>query len=198
RPARGGGLRGRRAAPPPGGARPDRGACRAGAHRGPDAGRGETPVRAHRVRRLGRAGGDGCGGGAARGRAGGAGRARARTPAPARGRGAGRPEPRTRSRAARAGSGAPHGRRRRGERPGEEGRRTGTATAERWAGTAVPPWAQATVDGALREPTDRGAVVEAARAAGVDPRLADGLVACVTAGPDPDAPAELVEAARAL
>jgi hypothetical protein len=54
------------------------------------------------------------------------------------------------------------------------------------------------VDGVLREPMDTGPVVEAARAAGVDPRLADGLVACLTAGPDPDAPAVLVGAARAL
>src|SRR5207244_13000556 len=42
-----------------------------------------------------------------------------------------------------------------GMRPREDERRTWTATAEKWAGTAVPPWAQATVDGALREPTER-------------------------------------------
>jgi dephospho-CoA kinase len=85
-----------------------------------------------------------------------------------------------------------------GMRASQDERRAWTATAEKWAGAAVPPWAQATVDGALREPIDRGPVVEAARAGGVDPRLADGLVACVTAGPDPDAPAVLVDAARAL
>jgi len=85
-----------------------------------------------------------------------------------------------------------------GMRPRADERRAWTATAEKWAGATVPPWAQATVDGALREPIDRGPVVEAARAGGVDPRLADGLVACVTAAPDPDAPAVLVDAARAL
>jgi dephospho-CoA kinase len=83
-----------------------------------------------------------------------------------------------------------------GPRPDE--RRTWTAMAEKWAGGAVPPWAQAMVDGALREAIDRGAGLEAARAAGVDPRLADGLVAALRAGPDPDVPAGLVDAARAL
>lgn len=85
-----------------------------------------------------------------------------------------------------------------GLRPREDERRAWTATAEKWAGAAVPPWAQAAVDGARREPIDRGAVVEAARAGGVDPRLADGLVACATAAPEPDAPAALADAARAL
>jgi len=76
--------------------------------------------------------------------------------------------------------------------------RAWTATAEKWGGGAVPSWAHGIVDAALGQPIDRARAVEAARAAGVDPRLADGLIACETSAPDPDAPLALVEAARAL
>ncbi|PYQ40223.1 MAG: hypothetical protein DMF77_19020 [Acidobacteria bacterium] len=85
-----------------------------------------------------------------------------------------------------------------GVRPREEERRAWTATAERWAGGAVPSWAREIVDAPLREPIDRGGAGEAARAAGIDPRLADGLIACATPGAEPDAPLALVEAAHVL
>ena len=85
-----------------------------------------------------------------------------------------------------------------GMRPRADERRAWTATAEKWGSGAVPSWAHEIVDAALVQPIDRARAMEAARAAGVDPRLADGLIACSTAGPHPDAPLALVEAARAL
>ena len=85
-----------------------------------------------------------------------------------------------------------------GRRPAEEERAAWTATAEKRAGGPAPAWAHALVDAARRTPVDRAAARESARGAGIDPRVADGLVACATARADPDAPPALVEAARAL
>jgi hypothetical protein len=85
-----------------------------------------------------------------------------------------------------------------GLRPGEDARRAWTATAEKWAGGAVPSWAHAIVDAARSEPIDRAGAHAAARGAGIDPRLADGLIACVTGAPDGETPPDVAAAARAL
>jgi len=85
-----------------------------------------------------------------------------------------------------------------GLRAGEDERRSWTAAAETWARHAVPSWSHAVVDGALRDPPDRAGAREAAHRAGVDPRVADGLLACVTAGLDAPATPAVDEAARAL
>ena len=83
-------------------------------------------------------------------------------------------------------------------RPTDDERRAWTATAEKWAGDPVPSWAHAIVEATCRDPIDRAGAREGARGAGMDPRLADGLIATVTPGPDPDGSPALVEAARAL
>jgi dephospho-CoA kinase len=83
-------------------------------------------------------------------------------------------------------------------RPTEDERRAWTATAEKWAGGSAPSWAHAIVDGVLRAPIDHAGAREAARGADVDPRLADGLIACADPGPAGEAAPEVVEAARAL
>ena len=85
-----------------------------------------------------------------------------------------------------------------GSRPTEDERRSWTATAQKWAGAGVPSWAEAIVDAAWRPTVDHGATREAAHAAGVDPRLADGLLATIATGPDAESSAVVVEAARAL
>jgi hypothetical protein len=85
-----------------------------------------------------------------------------------------------------------------GRRPAEDERTAWTATAEKRAGGRVPSWAHAIVDAARRAPVDRAAARESARGAGIDPRLADGLIACASADPDVEAPPALIEAARAL
>jgi dephospho-CoA kinase len=83
-------------------------------------------------------------------------------------------------------------------RPTDDERKAWTATAEKWAGHPVPSWAHAIVEATCRDPIDRAGAREGARGAGVDPRLADGLIAIATPGPDPEASPALVEAARAL
>jgi dephospho-CoA kinase len=75
---------------------------------------------------------------------------------------------------------------------------TWAATAGRWGGAAVPGWSRAVVAAALAHPDDEGAAAERARRAGADPALARGLAAAATARAPQDAPAELLEAARAL
>jgi dephospho-CoA kinase len=88
-----------------------------------------------------------------------------------------------------------------GTTPGEADRRSWTATAERWAGGAVPGSSQATVDAALRHAHDERAAADGARAMGGDPLLAAGLVAAARAQASASvgsAPVVLIEAARAL
>jgi hypothetical protein len=85
-----------------------------------------------------------------------------------------------------------------GARPTGDERRAWTATAERWAGGSVPSWAHAIVDAAGRDPIDGAGARESARAAQIDPRLADGLFACAHPGPEGEPSAGVVEAARAL
>jgi hypothetical protein len=85
-----------------------------------------------------------------------------------------------------------------GLRADEDERRSWTTAAEKWARHAVPSWAHAMVDAALHEPPDGAAAREVSRRAGIDPRVADGLLACVTAGPDAPATPAVDEAARAL
>jgi dephospho-CoA kinase len=85
-----------------------------------------------------------------------------------------------------------------GAGPADDERASWTATAEKWARSEVPSWAEAIVEAVRRDPIDREGAREAARGAGIDPRLADGLVACVTGVPDPDASPAVVVAARAL
>jgi dephospho-CoA kinase len=82
--------------------------------------------------------------------------------------------------------------------PDEPERRAWTATAEKWASAAVPPWAQAIIDAARRHPGDERGAAEASRDAGGDPQLAAGLVAAAGAPPETGAPPEWVEAARLL
>jgi len=72
------------------------------------------------------------------------------------------------------------------------------ATAQRWSGAPAPGWARAAVEAALARPDDEHAAVEVARAAGADAALARALVAAFTARPPRDAPADVVDAARAL
>ena len=85
-----------------------------------------------------------------------------------------------------------------GRRADEDERRSWTAAAEKWARHAVPSWAHAIVDAAGRDSRDRADPREVARRAGIDPRVADGLFASVTAGPDGPVPTAVDEAARAL
>jgi dephospho-CoA kinase len=85
-----------------------------------------------------------------------------------------------------------------GARPAEDERRAWAARAERWAGGSVPSWAHAIVDAAGHDPIDGAGAREAARGAGVDPRLADGLLACVGPATQGAPSAEVVAAARAL
>jgi len=85
-----------------------------------------------------------------------------------------------------------------GLRADEGERRSWTTAAERWARHAVPSWAHAIVDGARRDPPDRAEAREGARRGGIDPRVADALLACVTAGPGAPATPAVDEAARAL
>lgn len=66
--------------------------------------------------------------------------------------------------------------------PTDDERGAWTATAQRWARGTVPPWAQVLVEAVGRDPIDGVSAREAARAAGIDPRLADGLIACLTGG----------------
>jgi dephospho-CoA kinase len=74
-----------------------------------------------------------------------------------------------------------------GAGPPDDGRGAFTATAERWARSTVPSWAQALVEAVRRDPIDGVGAREAARAAGIDPRLADGLIACLNGAPQTDA-----------
>jgi hypothetical protein len=85
-----------------------------------------------------------------------------------------------------------------GARPTEEEGKSWTRTAEKWARSEVPSWAHAIVEATRRDPVDRETARESARAAGIDPRLADGLIACFIPGLDADGPPALLEAARAL
>jgi hypothetical protein len=85
-----------------------------------------------------------------------------------------------------------------GARPTEDERTSWTATAEKWARGRVPSWAEAIVEAIRLDPIDRVGAREAARRAGIDPRLADGLIACVTGASDPEASPAVVTAARAL
>jgi dephospho-CoA kinase len=77
-------------------------------------------------------------------------------------------------------------------------RRAWTATAEKWAGAAVPAWAKAIVETALRHPGEGPGAAEEAQAVGGDSRLAEGLVAAAAARPESGAPPAWVEAARVL
>jgi len=70
--------------------------------------------------------------------------------------------------------------------PTDDDRGAWTATAERWARGTVPSWAHDLVEAVRRDPIDGVGAREAARAAGIDPRLADGLIACLTGAPDTD------------
>jgi hypothetical protein len=85
-----------------------------------------------------------------------------------------------------------------GRRATDEERRGWTAAAEKWAGRPVPAWAEGLVDAARLDPVDRTAAREALSGTPIDPRLADGLLAAVSARPDAQAPPAIVEAARAL
>jgi dephospho-CoA kinase len=85
-----------------------------------------------------------------------------------------------------------------GLRADEEERRSWTAEAEKWARHPVPSWAHSIADGARRDPPDLAATREAAHRAGIDPRVAGALVACVRAVPEGPAPMSVDEAARAL
>ena len=85
-----------------------------------------------------------------------------------------------------------------GLRPTDDERAGWAATAEKRAGAPVPSWAHAIVDAARQEPIDRERGREEARAAGIDPRLIDGLIAGAASAPVPEAPPAVVEAARAL
>lgn len=85
-----------------------------------------------------------------------------------------------------------------GLRPTDDERAGWAATAEKRAGAPVPSWAHAIVDAARQEPIDRERGREEARAAGIDPRLIDGLIAGAASAPVPAAPPAVVEAARAL
>ncbi|HET6900224.1 MAG TPA: dephospho-CoA kinase [Vicinamibacteria bacterium] len=85
-----------------------------------------------------------------------------------------------------------------GLRADEDERRSWTAGAEKWARHPVPSWAHAIVDGARRDPPDGAGAREAAHRAGIDPRVADALVACVSAVPEGPDPTAVDDAARAL
>ena len=62
----------------------------------------------------------------------------------------------------------------------------------------MPSWAQVIVEAAGHDPLDVARAREAARGAGVDPRLADGLLACVGPVTQGAPSAEVAAAARAL